>query len=151
MGSGTNEKSFVAETNAGANVTRAGGKKRSTFSAAVALLGVLFYIALLPNHFVSELRQTLRAIDIGNLSDLICQSGKSHHSGATHSAPEQDSTNCPFCKGLAAFHLAITTTPPIVRPTKDVGRIIRATTIALLAIDFTIDTRNRGPPSSQTL
>ncbi|MBN9290504.1 MAG: DUF2946 domain-containing protein [Hyphomicrobium denitrificans] len=137
-------------------MTRAGGKRRSTFSAAIALLGVLFYIALVPNHFVSELRQTLRAIDIGNLADLICHTGKSHHSASTHSAPEQgssgrDSTDCPFCKGLAAFHLAITATPPIVRPTKDIGQTIRAATIALLAIVFTIDTRNRGPPSLNAL
>ena len=119
---------------------------RSTFPAALALLGVLFYISLLPNHFVSELRQLLFAVDIGNFSDAICQTGKSHH----HSAPERDAPDCPFCKGLAAFHLAITSTPPIVRPTKDVGRIIRATTMALLAIGFTIDTRNRGPPSLTT-
>lgn len=108
---------------------------------------MLFYIALVPNHFVSELRQTLFAIDIGNLSDLICENGKSHH----HSAPEPGAMDCPFCKGLAAFHLAITTTPAIVRPTKDVGQLIRATTIALLALDFTIDTRNRGPPPSHAL
>lgn len=117
---------------------------------------MLFYIALVPNHFVSELRQTLRAIDIGNLADLICHTGKSHHSASTHSAPEQnssgqDTTDCPFCKGLAAFHLAITATPPIVRPTKDIGQTIRAATIALLAIVFTIDTRNRGPPSLNAL
>ena len=117
---------------------------------------MLFYIALVPNHFVSELRQTLRAIDIGNLADLICHTGKSHQSASTHSAPEQsssgqDSTDCPFCKGLAAFHLAITATPPIVRPTKDIGQTIRAATIALLAIVFTIDTRNRGPPSLNAL
>ena len=127
-------------------VTRARGNRRSTFSAAFALLGVLFYIALLPNHFVSELRQTLFAADIGNFSDIICQSGKSHHSASSHSAPERDGTNCPFCKGLAAFHLAITATQPIVRPKTDVGRVLRASATALLAVIFTIDARNRGPP-----
>jgi hypothetical protein len=119
---------------------------RSTFPAAFALLGVLFYISLLPNHFVSELRQFLFAADVGNFSQIICQNDKSHHSGS-----DQGSTDCPFCKGLAAFHLAITQAPPIVRPTKDVGQIIRATTIALLAIGFSIDTRNRGPPSLQSV
>lgn len=122
-------------------MTRTKRSMRSTFPAALALLGVLFYISLLPNHFVSELRQTLFALDIGNFADVICQSGKSHHS-----APERDATDCPFCKGLAAFHLAITATPPIVQPTKDIGQTLRATAIALLAVVFTIHTRNRGPP-----
>jgi len=114
---------------------------RSTFPAALALLGVLFYISLLPNHFVSELRQVLFAADIGNFADAICQTGKSHHSGH-----ERDATDCPFCKGLAAFHLAITATPPIVRPKTDVGQAMRAMSIAMLAVIFAVDTRNRDPP-----
>ena len=119
---------------------------RSTFPAALALLGILFYISLLPNHFVSELRQIYFAADLGNVSDVICQGSKSHHS-----APERGATDCPFCKGLAAFHLAITATPPIVCPKKDVGQIIRATAAALLAVLFIIDARNRGPPSLKAL
>ncbi|AGK56904.1 hypothetical protein HYPDE_26108 [Hyphomicrobium denitrificans 1NES1] len=118
---------------------------RRTISAALTLLGVIFYASLLSNHLVSEFRQMLAAADSGSFSDDICHAGQSHSS-----KPVKDAPSCPFCKGLAAFQLAVTATAPIVRPIEVSGQRIRESESTLLAIRFIINARSRGPPPART-
>lgn len=119
-----------------------GGARGRIISAAFALLGVLHFASLLPNHLVSELRHFLFVADYGSFADFICESGKSQSQD-----PGGKTSSCPFCKGLAAFQFAMTETPLAVGPLAMTGRKIEAIEAALLAIIFLIRARSRGPPS----
>lgn len=119
-----------------------GARKQRVISAAFALLGVIYFASLLPNHLVSELRHFLFTADYGSFADFICESGKSRSQ-----EPGGKTSSCPFCKGLAAFQLAVTGAPPTVRPLSMVGQRIDASEAALLAIVFLVRARSRGPPS----
>ncbi len=110
--------------------------------AAFALLGVVNFAALLPNHLISELRHFLFVADFGSFADVICESGKSRSE-----QPGGKTSNCPFCKGLAAFQLAITTASPTVNPLSMLGQKIDASEAAILALVFLVKARSRGPPS----
>jgi hypothetical protein len=116
--------------------------RRGFISAAFALLSVFHFASLLPNHIVSQLNHFLFAADYGTFADFICGSGKSK-------SPEpggKKGPSCPFCQGLAAFQLAVTEVPPVVRPLSRVGQKIDASEVALLAIVFLVRARSRGPP-----
>ncbi|RUP08247.1 MAG: DUF2946 domain-containing protein [Hyphomicrobium sp.] len=115
--------------------------RHSRISAAFALLSVVFYASLLPNHLVSELNHFLFAADYGTFADVICKSGKS-----SDSVPPGKAPSCPFCKGLAAFQLALTEAQPAIRPLMLTGQKIEPSAAALLAITFLITARSRGPP-----
>ncbi|MBS0251633.1 MAG: DUF2946 domain-containing protein [Proteobacteria bacterium] len=110
-------------------------------SAAFALLCVMHFASLLPNHIVSEFNHVLFAADYGSFANFICESGKK--------APEPGGKgpSCPFCKGLAAFQLAVMGTDPVVRPSSDIGQRIDAIETAHIAVVFPIRARSRGPPS----
>ncbi|MFT3732201.1 MAG: DUF2946 domain-containing protein [Hyphomicrobium sp.] len=107
-----------------------------------ALLGVINFASLLPNHLISELRHFLFVADFGSFADFICESGKSRSE-----QPDGKTSNCPFCKGLAAFQLAVTSAPPTVGPLVATGQKIDASEAALLAIVFLVRARSRGPPA----
>lgn len=115
--------------------------RRHVVSAAFALLSVMHFASLLPNHLVSEFDHLLFAADYGNFADFICQSGKSKTP-----APGGKGPICPFCKGLATFQMAVLSVPPIVRPLSDAGRKIATTEAAILAVVFLVRARSRGPP-----
>lgn len=110
--------------------------------AAFALLGVVNFAALLPNHLISELRHFLFVADFGSFADVICESGKSRSE-----QPGGKTSNCPFCKGLAAFQLAITAASPTVKPLSALGQKIDASEAALLSLVYLVKARSRGPPS----
>jgi hypothetical protein len=120
------------------------GKRRwnSTW-AAFALLGVVHFAALLPNHLISELRHSLFVADYGSFADSICDSAKSRSE-----QPGGKKSSCPFCNGLAAFQLAVTTAPLVLQPLSAIGQRIHESETALLAIVHLIRARNRGPPMS---
>lgn len=109
--------------------------------AAFALLGVVHFASLLPNHLVSELRHFLFVSDYGSFADFICESGKSRSD-----QPGGKTSNCPFCKGLAAFQLAVTETPVTISPLSALGQKVDASEAALLAVVFLVKARSRGPP-----
>ncbi len=116
--------------------------RRQVISAAFALLSVIHFASLLPNHLVSEFNHLLFTAYYGSFADFICEGGKSK-------APEEGGKgpSCPFCKGLAAFQLAVMSTPAVVRPLSDIGQKIAATEAALLTIVFLVRARSRGPPA----
>ncbi len=109
-------------------------------SAAFALLGVIHFAALVPNHVVSELNHFLFAADYGSFADFICESGKSKP------RPGGKTSSCPFCKGLAAFQLAVIAVAPVLRPLSDYCQRLRVGEAAATADSFLIRVRNRGPP-----
>lgn len=78
-------------------------------TGVAALLGVLFYTALIPLHTVSEATALLGA----KLPIVICHSGATAASdrASNDSAPAEPAApqkHCPFCQGFAAFQVAIT-------------------------------------------
>lgn len=110
-------------------------------SAAFALLSVIHFAALVPNHLVSELNHFLFAADYGSFADFICESGTSKSP-----RPGGKSSSCPFCKGLAAFQLAVIAAAPVLRPRSDYCRQMHAGEAAAAADALLIRVRNRGPP-----
>lgn len=110
--------------------------------AVFALLGVVHFAALFPNHVVSELRHFLFVADYGSFADFICESGKSRTQ-----EPGGKTSSCPFCKGLAAFQLGLTEAPPSIDPLAITSEKLRASEAALLTLVFLISARSRGPPA----
>jgi hypothetical protein len=76
-----------------------------------ALLGILFYTALIPLHTVSEATTALLGAELADALTIICHSGStaSDHAsnGSAPAAPASPQKHCPFCQGFAAFQLAI--------------------------------------------
>lgn len=110
-------------------------------SAAFALLSVIHFTALVPNHVVSELNHFLFAADYGSFADFICESGKSKSP-----QPGGKSSSCPFCKGLAAFQMAVIAAAPVLGPRSDYCQRVHAGEAEAAADCFLIRVRNRGPP-----
>jgi hypothetical protein len=80
-------------------------------AGASALLGILFYAALIPLHLVSEATTALLGAELADAL-VICHSGStaaSDHAlnGSAPAAPASPKKHCPFCQGFAAFQLAI--------------------------------------------
>jgi hypothetical protein len=110
--------------------------------AAFALLGVAFYTLLIPGHLVSKFDATLFAAQYGISAEAICGLA-----AGEHRVPGAPATDCPICKGLVAFHLAIApTAQPVLAPP-----IVPAASYDPLREDLTgriaLTPRNRGPPS----
>jgi hypothetical protein len=111
-------------------------------AAAFALLGIAFYALLLPGHLTSQFNAQLFKAEFGGFAQTICSVEASGPD-----VPGAPDTNCPLCKGLAAFHLAIVpapqaelTAPPAVTESYDELREdVAGTRVA--------SPRNRGPPS----
>lgn len=119
-------------------------KRRSLLPAALALLGILYYAALLPNHLVSELDHLMSGTAYGGADGIICRSGKVP---AFDPAGGSSGKGCPFCKGLAAFQLALAGTPQILPQRSYRGETLRALRCARIARTVVSIPRNRGPPS----
>jgi len=109
----------------------------------LALLGVAFYVLLLPWHFSSQLEQQLLAAEFGLSAEAICSSG----GNAGPSVPGAPAPSCPICKGLAAFQLAVAPAAQFVSPPLP----MRAPAIVALREDVAgavaPAARSRGPPS----
>lgn len=74
-------------------------RKHKRIAAALALLGVAFYVLLLPWHLTSQFSIQLQQAEAGMFAGSMCLS--------EGSAPAMPATSCPICKGLAAFHMAL--------------------------------------------
>jgi hypothetical protein len=77
-------------------------------AAALALLGVAFYTLLVPWHLTSQFTAKLFEAEFGTLASTMCGSGSTN--------PSTPGTDCPICKGLAAFQLALEPAPPAAPP-----------------------------------
>jgi Protein of unknown function (DUF2946) len=113
-------------------------------AAALALLGVAFYVLLLPWHLTSQLVQQLYEAEFGQGSAVIC--GNALDAASNPALPGAPTTNCPICKGLAAFHLAVTPVLPAMLPPQ-----FRSTPADRIAADHVASAtpptpRSRGPP-----
>lgn len=119
------------------------GFKRTSRSvtAALALLGVALYALLLPGHLTSQFNAQVFAAELGISAQAICRAD------GDRSVPGAPATNCPLCKGLAAFHLAIA---PAAHSELAPPPALTAS-YAPLREDLTgtrvLAPRNRGPPS----
>ena len=110
-------------------------------AAALALLGVAFYALLIPLHFTSQLKTELYRAEVGMFAGTMCTADAD---GRTN--PAMPATNCPICKGLAAFQLAMGAEAQSVLPSMPVG----APTLVVVHEDVAgvvlPSPRSRGPP-----
>ncbi len=108
-------------------------------AGALGLVGVLLYVSLIPNHFVSQTVNALIKAELGNV--IICHSG---------SGPQKDGlkdNHCPFCHGYASFHLAtLTSGLTFLVPPKASGTFLPPKNESSLR-RATLTPQSRGPPS----
>ena len=80
-------------------------------AGAVALVGTLFYSALIPLHVVSQATATPLGESTGGAQVAPCHEGAGTADQATNDparkAPATPQKHCPFCQGFAAFQFAI--------------------------------------------
>jgi hypothetical protein len=112
-------------------------------SAALALLSVAFYTLLLPWHLTSQFQLGLFEAEFGPIANVMCRSAAKAEFPAVPGAP---SSNCPICKGLAAFQLVLAgATPALTLPAS-----ISSSLFVLIPDDVVGTTlpiaRSRGPP-----
>lgn len=124
------------------------GVSRNRFqrwAAAFALLGIAFYSLLLPWHLTSQFAARLFQAEFGNLAGVLCSTTPaSAENPATPGAP---ATNCPICKGLASFHLAVEPAAPAALSPPQIGEQYFASLRDDAAGAPTLTPRSRGPPA----
>ena len=77
-------------------------QRRGFIAAAFALLGVLAYALLLPGHLTSQFQAKLWLADVGIFAESMCQSD-----GSGDGERGKPQSNCPICKSVGAFQLAL--------------------------------------------
>jgi hypothetical protein len=107
----------------------------------LALLGVAFYTLLIPLHFTSQLAAQLYRADVGIFADTMCIASVDGRSD-----PTMPATNCPICKGLAAFHLAMGAETQAALPEMPLGAPAFAGVHDDVAGAAVPTPRSRGPP-----
>jgi hypothetical protein len=107
----------------------------------LALLGVAFYTLLVPLHFTSQLAAQLYRADVGIFADTMCIA-----SADGRSDPTMPASNCPICKGLAAFQMAVGAEAQVALPTMPVGAPASAIVHDDVAGAGAPAPRSRGPP-----
>jgi hypothetical protein len=75
-------------------------------AGALALVGTLFYAALIPLHVVSQATATLLGESTGGAQVAPCHADQATNDPA-RKAPATPQKHCPFCQGFAAFQFAI--------------------------------------------
>ena len=80
-------------------------------AGALALVGTIFYAALIPLHVVSQATATLLGESTCGGRDAPCHEASGTADQATNDparkAPATPQKHCPFCQGFAAFQFAI--------------------------------------------
>jgi hypothetical protein len=107
-------------------------------AAVLALLGLAFYTLLVPWHLTSQFQLRLFEAEFGTFASTLCGSGPVD--------PGAPKTNCPICKGLAAFHLAVEAAPLPALPARFAGTPQLTRTRDDVAGAAIITPRSRGPP-----
>ena len=118
---------------------------RNRLAGALALLGLAFYALLLPLHLTSQFEHQLFAAEFGLAEQTICTTDGSNAAGT--STPGAPSSNCPICKGLAAFQLALAPAPSVVAPPAHIHAPLALASHEDVASATTIPARSRGPPT----
>ncbi|ODR98030.1 hypothetical protein AUC68_11030 [Methyloceanibacter methanicus] len=113
----------------------------------MALLGVLLFTALVPGHVVSQ--ATAFAFgDDGLTFEMSCHRGAAmQDAGHRPDTPDTPQKKCPFCKGYAAFMVALAAAP--VTAMIDAERV-RIATWAMnegAVRQVAKHTKSRGPPT----
>lgn len=126
----------------GRGVLRISFKK---WAAAFALLGIAFYSLLLPWHLTSQFAASLFQAEFGSLAGVMCSGTSSTADNpATPGAP---TTNCPICKGLASFHLAVEPATIAALSPPEIGEAFFASLRDDAAGAPLLTPRSRGPPA----
>jgi hypothetical protein len=118
-------------------------------AGACALIGILFYSALIPLHVVSQ--ATTALLDTMPAGHLSCHEGPGRADQASNErapkAPTSPQKQCPFCQGYAAFQFAIA-------PALTIGivRVAVRTLAPQLISDWLVSAslrppQSRGPPT----
>ena len=115
-----------------------GLRKYRVVGAAFALLGVALYALLLPGHLASQFSAQLHRADA--IAGVICMTDDS--------LPAMPATSCPICKGLAAFHLAMTPPDAIALPVMPHAAPVMASVRDHVAAVAPLRPNSRGPPLS---
>ena len=80
-------------------------------AGALALVGTVFYAALIPLHVVSQATATLLGESTGGAQVAPCHEAAGSADQATNDparkVPARPQKHCPFCHGFAAFQFAI--------------------------------------------
>ncbi len=121
------------------------GRAYRKVAAALGLLSVLFYAALLPGHLTSQFAEQLFAAEYGSLGQVICRGAPAVPSQS--GAPASPTPSCPFCKGLAAFQFALAPAPVVIVPAATEHALLYAETRDDIADGVRLTPRSRGPPS----
>jgi hypothetical protein len=112
-------------------------------SAALALLSVAFYTLLLPWHLTAQFQLGLFEAEFGPIANVLCGSAAKAEIPAVPGAP---SSNCPICKGLAAFQVAFAgATPALTLPASISSSFFLLTPDDVVGTTLPI-ARSRGPP-----
>jgi hypothetical protein len=109
---------------------------------ALALMGMMFYVVLVPWHTLS---QTTLQLSKASAVTAPC-SHPMVGEGSKTSKPEKPRTHCPICNGLAALQIAISApaTPLVLRISeKDVEQAAREQGVADASA---LTPQSRGPP-----
>jgi hypothetical protein len=112
-------------------------------TAALALLGIAYYTFLLPGHLTSQFNAELFAAEYGTFAGAICTGTPGAKTPGVPGAPPP---SCPFCKGLAAFQLAVATAPQVAVPIPVGTMLFFATRRDHAADAVPLTPRSRGPP-----
>jgi hypothetical protein len=120
-------------------------------AGALALVGTVFYAALIPLHVVSQATATLLGEALAGARDAPCREASGTGDQAINDrvpkAPAAPQRHCPFCQGYTAFQLAIAPAHTI-----SIDRVaIRApaphlTSDGLAGVSLRAP-RSRGPPT----
>ncbi len=121
------------------------GRTYRQVAAALGLLGVLFYAALLPGHLTSQFAEQLFAAEYGSLGQVVCRGAQAVPTQP--GAPASPAPSCPFCKGLAAFQFALSPAPVAIVPAIAERALLCAVTREDIADGVLLTPRSRGPPS----
>lgn len=117
----------------------------------LTLVGVALYTALVPGHIVSQVSAAASdaAASGQPLAALDCHRGKAHADGMPQpAAPTKPKSDCPFCKGYAAFQTALVAGADAgILDAAHVTPDARYVEAAFIPTAFTRP-HNRGPPAA---
>lgn len=117
-------------------------------AGALALVGILLFTALVPGHVVSQATAFAFGDDGVIVAEMACHQGAAMPgTGNGPETPDTPQKKCPFCKGYAAFMVALAAAPADVAI--DAERIrIAAWAMSDRAVEsLAKHTNSRGPPS----
>ena len=114
-------------------------RRHRRIAAALALLGVAFYVLLLPGHLTSQFNAQLYKADVGMFADAMCLSGG-------EGGKPMPATSCPICKGLAAFQMAMVPPELAALPAMPHASAVIAALRDDVARASIPPPRSRGPP-----